>query len=239
MKQKILEELGLTPAEAKIYLILLEQGASLAGIISRNTGIHRRSVYDAIERLIQKGLVSYIKTNNRKYFEAVSPERLLEILKKKEDDIKVILPELKKLQAMSEGKNETLFFRGKAALKSAFDDQLDKAKEICIWGATTRANDVLQYYFPRFDKNRVKRKIKAKIIFNESERGHSYLKSIPMAEIRFVPKDIKSNSAVNIYGRNICIIAWRDDPVAILIREDNISAGFRNYFDFMWQLAKK
>ncbi len=238
MKHEVLEEMGLTPAEAKIYIILLEQGASLAGIISRNTGIHRRSVYDAIERLIQKGLVSYIKSNNRKYFEAVSPERLIEILHKREEDIKEILPELKKLQQMAEGKNETLFFRGKAAMKTAFD-QLDNAKEVCIWGATTAADDILQYYFSHFDKQRVKKKIKTKIIFNESDRNHPYIKNIPLAEIRFVPKEISSKTAVNIYGRNICIVAWRPDPVAILIREDNIGEGFRNYFDFMWQFAKK
>lgn len=238
--QKILEEFGLTPSESKIYLVLLEQGANLAGAISRNTGIHRRSVYDAIERLIQKGLVSYIKSNNRKYFEAVSPDRLIEILNKREEDIKSILPELKVLQQMSEGKNETLFFRGKAALKSAFDDQIENpGGEICIWGASTRAADILKYYFPHFDKQRVKKKIKIRIIFNESERKSDYIKSIPLAEIRYVPESIKSKTAVNIYGRNTCIVAWRPDPVAILIREDNISSGFRNYFEFMWKFAKR
>lgn len=240
MKQKVLEGFGLTQSEAKIYLMLLEEGASLAGMISRNTGIHRRSVYDSIERLIQKGLVSYIKSNNRKYFEAVSPERLIEILHSREEDIKTILPELKALQQMSEGKNETLFFRGKAALKSAFDDQLDKAgREICIWGANTRALDILQYYFPHFDKQRVKKRIKVRILFNESERKNPYVSKIPLSEVRFVPDSIKSNAAVNIYGRNICIVAWRPDPVAILIRENNISEGFRNYFEFMWSVAKK
>lgn len=238
-KQEVLENMGLTPAEAKIYIILLEQGASLAGIISRNTGIHRRSVYDAIERLIQKGLVSYIKSNNRKYFEAVSPDRLVEILKKQESDVNEILPELKKLQQMTEGKNETLFFRGKAALKSAFDDQIDKAKEICIWGATATANEILQFYFPHFDKERIKKKIKCRIIFNEEDRSNQYLKKIPLAEIRFIPKQYKSKSAVNIYGRNICIVAWRPDPVAILIREDYTSSSFQSYFEFMWDNAKK
>jgi sugar-specific transcriptional regulator TrmB len=239
MRQKILEELGLTSSEAKIYLVLLEQGASLAGIISRNTGIHRRSVYDAIERLIQKGLVSYIKSNNRKYFEAVDPERLMEIIHKREEDIKSVLPELKMLQKMREGKNETLFFRGKAALKSAFDDQLDKAKEICIWGATAKANEILQFYFPHFDKQRIKKGIKARIIFSELDRSHPYLAKIPMADVRFVPADVNSDAAVNIYDRNVCIVAWRPDPVAILIREDNISTGFRNYFEFMWRFARK
>jgi sugar-specific transcriptional regulator TrmB len=239
MRQHVLEDLGLTSSEARIYLVLLEQGASLAGTISRNTGIHRRSVYDSIERLIQKGLVSYIKSNNRKYFEAVNPERLLEILHKKEEDINSVLPELKALRRLSEGRNETLFFRGKAALKSAFDDQLAESKEVCIWGADTVATDILQYYFPHFDKERVKKRIKVRIIFNESERNHPYLPTIPLAEIRFVPKDVVSKTAVNIYGRNICIVAWRQDPIAILIREEAIADGFRNYFEFMWRFAKR
>lgn len=239
MNKKILEEIGLTASESKIYLNLLEKGASLAGTISRNTGIHRRSVYDAIERLIQKGLVSYIKSNNRKYFEAVNPERLIEILHKKEDDIRAVLPELKMLQKMSEEKQETLFFRGKAALKSAFEDQLEQGKEICILGATTKAVDIIPYYFPHFDKNRVKKKLKIRVIFNDSERKHPYIKKLPMADVRFVPKEVTSDTAVNIYGNNTCIVAWKPDPVAILIREDIITKGFKSYFEFVWKMAKK
>ena len=142
VSQKFLEEIGLTASESKIYLVLLEQGASLAGTISRNTGIHRRSVYDSIERLIQKGLVSYIKKNNRKYFEAADPERLIEILHKKEEDVKEMMPQLKLMQQMNSQKNETLFFRGKAAMKTAFEDQLD-SKEVLSYGADPKANEIL------------------------------------------------------------------------------------------------
>ncbi|MFC1723846.1 TrmB family transcriptional regulator [Nanoarchaeota archaeon] len=238
VNQKLLEEIGLTGSESKIYLVLLEKGASLAGSISRNTGIHRRSVYDSIERLIQKGLVSYIKKNNRKFFEAADPERLLEILHKKEEDIQEALPQLKMLQRMSSQKNETLFFRGKAALKTAFEDQLD-SKEILVWGATPKADEILQFYFPHFEKNRAKKKIKSKMIFNETDKKNDYIKKIPLSEIRFVPKKVQSDTAVHVYGRNVCIVNWQKDPIAIIIREEAIAEGFRNYFNFMWEMAKK
>ncbi len=238
VNQEILEDIGLTGSEAKIYLVLLEKGASLAGNISRNTGIHRRSVYDSIERLIQKGLVSYIKQNNRKYFEAADPERLLEILHKKEEDVKDALPQLKMLQQMSDQKKETLFFRGKAALKTAFEDQLG-SKEVLIWGATPKANEILPYYFPHFDKNRVKKKVKVRALFNEKDRKNSHVKKMPLAEIRFVPKEVESDTAVNVYGKNVCIMHWQPEPVAIIIREEGIAKGFRNHFEFMWKQAKK
>ena len=175
MDQKHLESTGLTAAESKVYLMLLEQGASLAGVISRNTGIHRRSVYDAIERLVQKGLVSYIKQNNRKYFQAASPERFLEILKEKEENIKSVLPELKLLQQMSEGKNETLFFRGRTALSTVFDDQIEKEEDILVFGTTLKSFDYMKYYFPHYDRKRVEKKIKVKLILNEEDRD-LYLK---------------------------------------------------------------
>ena len=59
--EHILKELGLTHLEIKLYKFLLLDGPNHAGLISRKTGVHRRNVYDALERLIQKGLVSYIK----------------------------------------------------------------------------------------------------------------------------------------------------------------------------------
>jgi len=238
MNLKFLEEAGLTTTEAKIYIMLLEQGASLAGTISRNTGIHRRSVYDAIERLIEKGLVSYIKTNNRKHFEAADPGRLLEIMKEKESNIRTIIPELELKKNLSKEKKETLFFRGRLALKTLFDDQIKTGKEILIFGAAVQAPDILKYYFPHFDKARVKKKINVKIIFDESARGNEYVKKIPLAQVRFVPKEYASPAATNIYGDNIAIVHWSENPMAVLIREKGIADGYRNYFKLMWKIAK-
>ena len=79
--REILGEMGLTQMEIKVYLALLELGPSLAGRISRKTGIHRRNVYDITERLIKKGMIGYIVKNNRRFFEAVNPEKFLDLMK--------------------------------------------------------------------------------------------------------------------------------------------------------------
>ncbi|MBU0930129.1 MAG: hypothetical protein KJ623_03580, partial [Nanoarchaeota archaeon] len=176
MDTNLLKEVGLTEIEIKVYLMLLKEGSSLAGEIVRKTGIHRRSIYDSIERLIEKGLVSYIKTNNRKYFEAVDPSRLLEILKEKEDNLKSIIPELEDFKKIPKEKKETLFFRGKQALKSVFDDQLKEGKEILIFGDTINVNEILKYYFFKFDKERVRKKIPIRMIFDESAKNNKELR---------------------------------------------------------------
>jgi len=234
MNEKLLKGIGLTDIEIKVYLVLLKEGSSLAGDITRNTGIHRRSVYDAIERLIEKGLVSYIKTNNRKYFEAVNPERLLEILKEKEENIKTLLPELNLLKETSKEKKETLFFRGKQALRTVFDDQIRVGKEICIFGDAVNVKEILKYYFPKFDKARIEKKIKTRMIFDESAKTNKQLKKIPLSKIKFIKKGNIGSMSSYIYGDNITIVTWSENPTAILIREKAVAEGFRSYFNFIW-----
>ncbi|RME77631.1 hypothetical protein D6774_03780 [Candidatus Woesearchaeota archaeon] len=237
MDLKALEEAGLTTTEAKIYFILLEQGSSLAGTISRNTGIHRRSVYDAIERLIEKGLVSYIKTNNRKYFEAADPSRLLEIIKEKEQHIQELLPKLNELKQREQEKKETLFFRGRPALKTVFDDQIKEAQEILILGDDIDVNNILKFYFPHFDRARKQKKISIRMLISESARSDPNLKKIPLAQIRFVDKPAGKTSFY-IYKNTCSIVVWEDEPKAILIRESAIAQSLRDYFEILWRNAK-
>ena len=45
---KILQTLGLTSTETKVYLTLLELGKALAGTIADKAQIHRRNAYDAL-----------------------------------------------------------------------------------------------------------------------------------------------------------------------------------------------
>ena len=239
MDLSLLEEVGLTKTEAKIYSTLLDSGSALAGAIAQKAGIHRRSVYDALERLIEKGLVSFITRNNRKWFEAASPNHLLHILDEKRDNIKDIIPEMEAKLKMAKELQETTFFKGKQALKTVFDDQIDTGKDIWVIGASVSAYGTVKYYFPHYDKRRVEKKIRARIIFDESARKEKYLGKVPLSEIRFLPKKYNNPIAINIYGDKVAIVMWTDEPAAILIRNREVADGYRKYFDLMWSIAKR
>jgi HTH-type transcriptional regulator, sugar sensing transcriptional regulator len=53
-------QLGLTSGEARIYLSLLKLGSSKVGSIVKDSRVSYSKVYDVLERLITKGLVSYV-----------------------------------------------------------------------------------------------------------------------------------------------------------------------------------
>ena len=76
--QKLLENLGLEQKEAKVYLELLKLGEATATKIGEKTNLDRTLMYQIANKLIEKGLVSYIIKNNVKYFSAANPKKLME-----------------------------------------------------------------------------------------------------------------------------------------------------------------
>jgi len=227
---------GLTENEAKMYLSLLENGPSNAGLISRKAGMHRRVVYDTAYMLIKKGLVGYILRNNTRIFQAVNPSRLREIIEEKEKAVEEILPDMLAIYGKTREREETNFYKGKNGLKTVFEEQLSEASEILILGANPLAYEMLQFYFHWFDKKRIKKKLKAKIIFTR----RNFMQKIPYAEIRFLPQKYSSPLAVNIYGEKVALVLWsKTNPFAVVIKNREMSEGYKKYFELMWKTAKK
>ncbi len=232
--EELLQEIGLTKNEAKIYLKLLEKGNCSAGLIAKFTGIHRRSVYDSLDRLIKKGLIGYIKNNNKKSFEAVNPERLVNYVKEKENSILEVVPKLKELQNKVKEPQETTFFKGKYGLRTIFEDQLS-SKEVLILGASKVAVKLMPYYIHWYTKKRIEKKIKLKIITTKDQD----IKKVKLSEIRYLNEKYSNPSAINIFDDKVAIILWSEkNPIAILIKNKEIADSYRKYFEIMWSIAK-
>ena len=238
MKEQ-LKEIGLTENESKVYVSLLELGPTNAGLISRKSGLHRRVVYDTIEMLIQKGLVGYIVKNNVKLFQASNPIRILEIIEERKNKIEEVMPKMLDFYIKTREKEETNFYKGKNGLKTVMEDQLDSSKnnkEILIIGGSPIAYEILQFYFKWFDKRRVENKIKVKVIFNKTDKKLN----ISFSEIKFLLDKYTSPLAVNVYGDKVALILWsKENPLAIVIKNKEISDGYRKYFELMWRVARK
>lgn len=84
MYQEILQSVGLSPNETKIYEVLLELGESSVSEIAIKAKIHRRNAYDAIQRLIDKGLCFEIISKTKNNYSPVDPDKLRELLAEKQ-----------------------------------------------------------------------------------------------------------------------------------------------------------
>src|SRR3989344_3624431 len=121
----ILEELGLSEAEAKVYLTLIETGTTLAGLIIKKTGLHRGTTYQILQRLKEKGLVSSIIKGKKQYFEPASPDRLMDVLKERQDKLQSVLPALNQKLEASKEKQEVTVYYGVKGIRSAMDKMLE------------------------------------------------------------------------------------------------------------------
>ncbi len=240
--RELLEQFGLTVLETKIYLALLNSGAMSAGEISEKTAIHRRNVYDALERLIQKGLAAYIKENNSKVFSITNPENLQVKLKQQQAELETLMPELSsKFHAITE-KKETLFFRGKAGLRQIFEDQIREGEEILVNATSVSVASILKHFFPKYQQLRKEKKIPTRMIFDRSfknKRDFQNIKKLPLCRAKFVRDFNRSPMSQYIYGSSVAIVVWSSSPVAILIKQKEIAQGFRESFELVWKLAEK
>ena len=236
-EEELLKSIGLTENESKIYLALLKLRSALAGQLTKETGVHRRNVYDSLERLVQKGLVSYVMQGTRRYFVAEKPERLVEIMQYKIEDLKEIVPKLKS-QYESVSGQEARIYRGKRGLKTLMDDQIATGENICIFGAYGNLDNVLQYFFPQFEKRRLRAGIKVKLVFDENEKARAATK-YPLVQARFLPKNFSGPVATDVYGDKVALIVWTDPILVTLIESKELANAYRNYFDILWRAAKK
>ncbi len=235
MNPESLKQAGLTDNESKVYLALLDWGPSLAGQISRKTGLHRRTVYDTTDMLIKKGLIGYILKNNRRLFQASNPQRFLDILKEKQDLLSPLVSEMAERFNNTKEKEETNFYKGKEGLKAVFEDQLQSKGEILILGASPKAYEVLKFYFKWYDKTRKEKKIKSRIIATDKK-----IARIALADIRYLPEKYSNPVSVNVYGEKVAIILWHQtNPFAVVIKNKEIAKSYRDYFELMWRVAKK
>ncbi len=245
MDTQILEDLGLTKNEVKVYLALLELGSTPAGKLIKKVGMHRGVVYDLIDLLVDKGLVSYVIKANRKYFEAHDPERLKEYydtkkqeLEQKQNQLKKIIPELQLKRQLSKEEQEGTVYKGKKGLKSIFEDIINGKKDWYVFGATGKFKEIFHAYFIHFHNRRAKSKIPLKILFKEEIRKKHREKELKLAKIKYLPGTYATPSTTFIYGDKVAIINWSTEPMAFLMRSKQVANSYKGFFEMLWNIAK-
>ncbi len=243
--KSILEETGLAGNEIKVYLSLLELGSALAGEITKKSGVNRTNVYDALDRLSEKGLVSYVIKSNRKYFESTEPERIIKYLDEKENNIKrkkrlvnSIIPELEIKRKLSKEPQEATIYQGKEGIKSIAEDVLKTKKDLFAFGAEGKFVEHFTHYADQWHLRRKKLKIPVKIIYNEKVR---YIKSkakFPILKMRFNSNMYDTPATTWIYGYKVAIVVWSTKPIATLIRSKEVANSYKQFFDILWKDSK-
>jgi len=231
--QVLLKEIGLTNGEAKVYLALLKLGTSSVHVLKDETKLHRTNIYDFIEKLINKGLVSYHVKQNTKQFSAVDPNKLIEYLQEKKEVVEEYLPELKKLQRQEKQEIRVEVYKGREGIKTFFNDLLRVGKNYVGFGFDEELWEkdfslLLKQHFRKEKKIKIKSRIltseNAKMIY---KHGH----------YKFIPDAFFSPSPTTTYGDRVCTIVWKPLTIVIMTNKE-VAEAQRKYFQMVWKMAK-
>lgn len=245
-------QIGLTDSEKKVYLALLEIGDSTRGEIVNKSGVAGSKVYELLEKLKEKGLVSVYLQEKVKHFRPAHPNHIVSYIEKKkqellltEQEAKNLLPVLISKYASSKEEQEVELFSGLEGLETLFREQVEimNKGETCYVIGGTRGSDEtpVQAFFEKIHVMREQKKIKTKMLFNirqkDSTESLYSTRKYPGTETRYIPHT--SPVAINVYKDRTVIIIFGKNISAIHIKSQEVANSFLEYFNILWKIAKK
>jgi HTH-type transcriptional regulator, sugar sensing transcriptional regulator len=234
--KEILKNIGFDENETEIYVALLKHGTSTVNTLLKHTQIERRTIYDVLARLIQKGKVSFYEENNTKTYSAISPEIILEDLQQKQNEFKKIIPSLAQIQFNpKEATVEVL--KGTKGLRTIFLDIINKEVEHYVFGDISPLIYEDRYSIPtkQFLASLKEKKLTEKVIYREKDK----ITKIPGSEYRFVKKELVFPTPTLLYADVVTQYIFTDPITIIKITSKEMSQTHKKYFDYFWKVAKK
>ncbi len=251
MNTQILEEIGLTKTEIKIYLALLKLGQSTTTNIVRDAKIHASKVYEFLDKLIQKGLVTYTIQANKKHFNAVDPSFLEEFLREKQRnieeqkrEIQKIIPELQAFTHLHKENIQFKVYEGLRGIKSFYDmllTMLKKGDTSRVIGAPRIGNEKLEGFLLDWHERRIQKGIHCKYIYDSNVRDYGKVREkMKFTQVRYLPNKIVSPMWIEI-SNDIVAIAHikKDNAIIFSIKDEEIAKGYVDYFNLIWKVSHK
>lgn len=237
---QLLQKLGFSQNESRVYLAALEMGTSSAQDIAQKAGIKRTTGYSVLSYLVNRGVIGKTKVKGKTRFIAEPPQRLLTLISEIEKGIKGVLPELTAIYNQKETKPKITFYEGETAVQKVYDDTLvEKPNEILEYN--TNAYFERENVDPHYIQKRVALGIKARRIAGKGSKWdtkHKYLDEKELSQTAIVPKEqFDPQIEVNIYSNKIAFLNYAEN-MSVIIESKAIVDAMRQAYELSWKGAK-
>ena len=250
--KKALDTLGLGDKEVRVMMMLLETGASPVASIARAAKLNRTTAYGILKTLAESGLVTSSEQRGVLRYQSITPELLpayierrgKELLDTKEEVVKII-PQIKLMRSKARILPKVQFFEGKEGIEQAYVDKLENNTEKIIYeftGMDTTYEKLGTSFTDYYVKKRTGSKIKSEYIApdtpfarKEAENDEKYYR-----EVIFIPAQYTMDTEISIYGNKVSMTSFSaENPVTILIEDENLARTMKNIFTYVRSTTSK
>lgn len=234
-KEQVLQQIGLTEAEVKLYVTLLSSGEATASELAKKTATNRTFTYDRLGKLVNFGLVSSIVKDDKKYFKAAEPSQFLALLKERETQLQSILPQLEALKVKAYIGPQVTVFSSKRGVQTALNLILREEKSVFMHGSLLNFQNVMKQGFEVWNQRRTKEKIALRLLTPEDVSSVK----LDYAEVEELPEEERTAITTFTFGNRTIIAFWSDVPVATLIESNEIARNNTAFFNAIWNREVK
>lgn len=242
MIESIFRELGYSEREIKVYLALLELGSSKVGPIAAKTRMQHSKVYQSLEKLIDKGLVTYVLKSKIKYFQAQDPKLILNLVKEKEKKFLEIMPLLKLKQQFAQEPQIATVYEGYKAIKAMFDnifEEMNKKSHYYIFALKEEYGSANALRFIRHLHLKVSEiGSDNRIILHQSIKKQFLNNSGDLKRIKSKFTSLKLPPGLMIINDRIINWTFGERPTAVEIKSKQISKNYKFFFLEVWKSIK-
>src|SRR3989344_4542252 len=234
-----LKEYGLNDKEIKVYMALLPLGNINLQEIAKRVDMPRTTIYNTLNYLSNKGLISKIIKKGVTYFEASDPYVLLERLKDKERLIEKVLPNLQNIKKLVKESSSVEIYEGSKGLFTILNDIFKLKQQIYYFGSYSLSKEMLKHQPEHFRTIRLDRKIPAKIVIDPYDEDTFHRKEYKkITEMRYLKSLKDFPCMVFIYGKRVAIYTIKDDLIGIIIKNEQVAQAMKMVFDIYWRMGK-
>lgn len=242
---KRLGDFGLNEKEARVYVALLPYRDIGSSKLIRATGLHGQFVYDALEKLQEKGLARHVVQRGRKKFSANTPNRLLSLIEEKRLAANALAKELMGRYA-GEREQDVEIFQGDSAFIAQQFELLKRqpnntvvdviASESDRYQATIESEGLWDDYLKILQEKNIQTRYLGQEI--QRERLKKMEAELPWS-YRILPGHATGLMNTDIWHDNITLNIFGDPILCITITGKEIADGYREFFEAVWNLSRK
>jgi sugar-specific transcriptional regulator TrmB len=239
-----LQDIGLSEAESRLYLVGLELGPITILNLSKVSEIKRTTIYGMIDGLVAKGIFEIQIDGWKKLYTASSPQNLQSLIQKNYQNLLTIIPQLESINAKEKEEIYLKTHSGSDNLANLYLkilNQLEPNSEYLIIGNTNLFENVLPDFAQEFFLERAKTckarniTIKALFVDNTESREQQRQQNKLNIQIKLLPKGTKLNTNYVITNNIAVFHQTIDFGNAFETNNPYIIETQRELFELLWK----
>jgi sugar-specific transcriptional regulator TrmB len=233
---ELLVQTGLSKKEASVYTALLEGGTMSLSDISKATHINRPALYTLLPKMQKDGYVSLIQKQKRTFYQAESPERILERYTKAHEETAARLAELStQFHTVNTERPTIKYFEGSHGIRFVFDDIAHTLPfGSTFYRYTSFQGDTKPYQDTYYMKARETKQLERLVITSEAKAAKKESKL--ERSVKAIPKDFdlfEDNISLVIYGHKTAYVDY-SSQTAFIVESEKIARFQEKLFKLLW-----